>query len=182
MSPHAFRSAAPDAPQAAPSAGVWREWYERHGAPVYNYLRFHLPSADLAEDLTGEVFLRAFRAEATYDATRGEVRTWLIGIARNALRDHLRQTRRRRLVPLGSLRDLVSSAPSPEERFLQEEEAARLLAAVAELSPADRELIGLRYGSGLAAAEIATIVGARESAVRTRLWRALGRLRAELAP
>jgi RNA polymerase sigma-70 factor (ECF subfamily) len=154
-----------------------REWYEAHGHVVYGYLRFHLPSADEAEDLTAEVYLRAVRAADRFDPDRGAPRTWLLRIARNALHDHRRRERRRRQVPMDALLDLRSDAPSPEERLLWQETVARLLAAVAELGDGDREVIGLRYGSGLDTAETAATLGLRESVVRTRLWRALGRLR-----
>ena len=50
------------------------------------------------------------------------------------------------------------------------------------LAPRDQELIGLRYGSGLDTAETAAVLGVREAVVRTRLWRALGRLRREIEP
>ncbi|MBA3554848.1 MAG: sigma-70 family RNA polymerase sigma factor, partial [Gemmatimonadales bacterium] len=77
--------------------------------------------------------------------------------------------------------DLVYEAPSPEERLLREEEVGRLLDAVTTLADADRELIGLRYGSGLDTSEVAQILGISEGGVRTRLWRVLGRLRGALA-
>jgi RNA polymerase sigma-70 factor (ECF subfamily) len=171
-----------DARAPAPAAeSLCREWYEAHGRGVYSYLRFHLPSADEAEDLTADVFLRAVRASDRFDPARGSARGWLLRIARNALHDHLRRARRRHHVSLGAMHDLRCEAPSPEERLLWEEEVARLLAAVAELGPADREIISLRYGSGLDTAETAGILGVREATVRTRLWRALARLRRVLA-
>jgi RNA polymerase sigma-70 factor (ECF subfamily) len=166
----------------APGGSACRAWYEAHGRAVYSYLRFHLGSVDEAEDLTAEVFLRAVRAEDRFDPARSSARTWLLRIARNALLDHLRRERRRRQVPLGSMRDLRSDAPSPEERLLWEEEVGRLVGAVATLGARDREIIGLRYGSGLETREVAEILGIAEPAARTRLWRALGRLREVLAP
>lgn len=167
--------------QSPPAAETrCREWYEAYGRAIYSYLRFHVPSADQAEDLTADVFLRAIRAADRFDPVRASARTWLLGIARNALTDHLRRERRRRQVPIGELYDLRCEAPSPEERLLWEEEVARLLLAVRGLAPADREVIGLRYGSGLSTAELAAILGVREAAARTRLWRALARLRQAL--
>jgi RNA polymerase sigma factor (sigma-70 family) len=79
------------------------------------------------------------------------------------------------------MRDLEYQAPSPEERLLWEEEVAGLLAAMAELSSSDRELIGLCYGSEISVAEAGEILGLTAAATRTRLWRALGRLRKVLA-
>jgi RNA polymerase sigma-70 factor (ECF subfamily) len=81
---------------------------------------------------------------------------------------------------LASYRDLVCEAPSPEERLLREEEVGRLLSAIQTLSESDREVVGLRYGSELEIAEIAAVLGIREGSARTRLWRALGRLRQAL--
>lgn len=82
---------------------------------------------------------------------------------------------------MASLRDLEYEAPSPEERLLWEEEVARLLGAVAMLPAPDQEIIGLCYGSDLSAAEAGEILGLSDSAARTRLWRALRRLRKALA-
>jgi RNA polymerase sigma factor (sigma-70 family) len=157
-----------------------REWYRDHAPAVYGYFRFHVPSIDVAEDLTAETFLKLVRSARRYDPAQGSARTWILAIARNVLRDWGRRGRLRQYVALGNLHDLEWDAPSPEERLLREEEIGRLLDAVATLAPADRELIGLRYGSGLDGAEVAEILGVSEGTVRTRLWRALGRLRAVL--
>jgi RNA polymerase sigma-70 factor (ECF subfamily) len=159
-------------------ASLCQAWYEAHGRAVYSYVRFHLPSADAAEDVTADTFLKAFRSAHQFDATRGNPKTWLFRIAQNTLRDWRRRARVRVHVPLGSMRDLASEAPSPEERLLWEEEVAALLASVQQLPPRDREIISLRYGSGLGTEEVAEVLGLREPAVRTRLWRALARLRA----
>jgi RNA polymerase sigma factor (sigma-70 family) len=75
-----------------------------------------------------------------------------------------------------------SPTPSPEEQVLRREEVGCLLEALADLPAADRELVSLRYGSGLSTAEVAEVLGVREPAVRTRLWRALGRLRKAMRP
>jgi RNA polymerase sigma-70 factor (ECF subfamily) len=166
--------------EAAPLSGAeaaCRSWYEAYGEPLYSYLRFHLSSPDIAEDLTAEVFLRALKSFHRFDPSLGSPRAWLFRIAQNALRDHQRQVARRPSLPLAAMRDLECDAPSPEERLLWEEEVAGLLAAVAELPLKDREVIGLCYGSELSIAEVGEILGLSATATRTRLWRALGRLR-----
>lgn len=161
---------------------VCRGWYEAYGEPLYSYLRFHLSSPDLAEDLTAEVFLRALRSFNRFDPSAGSPRGWLFRIAQNALRDHQRQAKRRQSLPISGMRDLRCEAPSPEERLLWEEEVAGLLAAMAELSANDRQVIGLCYGSELSIAEAGEVLGLSDTATRTRLWRAVGRLRKVLAP
>lgn len=169
---------------ATPSQGseaLCREWYQAHGAAVYNYFRFHVPQPDIAEDLTAETFLKVVRAADRFDPVKGTSKAWILTVARNVLADWRRRARLRQYVTLGTMHDLVYEAPSPEERLLREEEVGRLLDAVATLSDGDRELVGLRYGSGLDTAEVAQILGIREGSVRTRLWRVLGRLRGVLA-
>src|SRR6266545_5043588 len=181
----------PEKPSASPSAQLetlplaaadprWREWYEALGAAVYGFIRFHVASPDEAEDLAADTFLKAFRSAGRFDARRAGVRTWLLSIARNAVRDHRRRSRLRRHLPLASLRDLVSEHPSPEERLLWAEHVRHVLEALEQLSDRDREIIGLRYGSELAPAEVAAILGVSEATTRTRLWRAVKRLRRAL--
>ena len=172
---HASKFVEPAEP-ASPGA-VCHAWYEAYGGQLYSYLRFHLSSTDLAEDLTAEVFLRALKGFARFDPTLGSPRAWLFRIAQNALRHHQRQTQRRKAVPLAGMRDLEYQAPSPEERLLWEEEVAGLLAAMEELSSNDRQVIGLCYGGEISMAEAGEILGLSPAATRTRLWRALGRLR-----
>jgi RNA polymerase sigma-70 factor (ECF subfamily) len=145
---------------------------------VYNYLRFQLSSPDEAEDLTAETFLRAVRAADRFDPSRASAATWLLAIARNALTDFRRSARRRRRhVGLDALRDLAVEGPTPEERMLRREALADAVEAMRGLADADRELLSLRYAAGLEIAEIARVVGAREGTVRTRLSRAMARLR-----
>ena len=168
---------------SAPTSGaetLCREWYEDYGTAVYNFFRFHVPQPDVAEDLTAETFLKVVRAVDRFDPARGAPKAWILTVARNVLVDWRRRARLRQYVTLGTMHDLAYEAPSPEERLLREEEVGTLLDAVATLADPDRELIGLRYGSGLDTAEVAQLLGISEGSVRTRLWRVLGRLRGAL--
>jgi RNA polymerase sigma-70 factor (ECF subfamily) len=168
------RRADPAPPEAAQRCA---ELYSAHGRGIYNFVRLHVPSADLAEDLTADTFLRAVRGFRQFDPARGSLQGWIFAIARNVIRDHRKEAHTRRVVRMDNLRDLVSAAPSPEERLVYEEESARLLEALAGLDDADREIIGLRYTSELSPDEIGRLLGVSGAAVRTRLWRALRRLR-----
>jgi RNA polymerase sigma factor (sigma-70 family) len=179
--PPGHRPAAPPPTPCTEAVARCREWYQAHGSAVYNYFRFHVPQVDVAEDLTAETFLKVVRAADRFDPARGAAKAWILTVARNVLTDWRRRARIRQYVSLGTMHDLVFEAPSPEERLLREEEVGRLLDAVATLAEGDRELIGLRYGSGLDTTEVAQILGISEGSVRTRLWRVLGRLRGALA-
>lgn len=163
--------------QAEPCAA----WYEAYGKAVYNYFRFQLIPPDDAEDLTAETFLRAVRASDRYDATRAAVQTWLLTIARNVLIDERRSARVRRRVGVDELRDLAMDEPSPEERMLRREEVGAAMTAMGALGNEDRELLSLRYGGELDIAELAELLDVPTGTVRTRLWRALERLREQMA-
>ncbi len=156
-------------------------WYEAHGKAVYNYFRFQLVPPDDAEDFTAETFLRAVRAADRYDPARAAVQTWLLTIARNVLTDERRSARVRRRVGIDELRDLAMDEPSPEERMLRREEVGAAMSAMGELSGDDRELLSLRFGGELEIAELAQILDVPAGTVRTRLWRALERLREQMA-
>lgn len=168
-----------DAPraQAEPCAA----WYAAYGKAVYNYFRFQLVSPDDAEDLAAETFLRAVRAAERYDASKAAVQTWLLTIARNVLIDERRSARVRRQVGIDELRDLAMDEPSPEERMLRREEVGAVMTAMGGLSGEDRELLSLRFGGELEIAELAQMLSVPMGAVRTRLWRALERLRESMA-
>lgn len=155
-------------------------WFREHREPVYRYVRFRVATRELAEDITSDVFLKALRALDGYDRRRAAPRTWLLRIARNAVTDHLRALRRRRAlqVSLDRTPDLVSQAPSQEERILRQEQVSRLLNAAATLREADQEVLSLRYGAGLGNAEIADAIGTSSNAVAVRVHRALARLKA----
>ena len=171
-----------DSPAALDSAAreQCRIWYQEHGDAVYNYVRFQVPEPDTAEDLVADTFLRALRASTRYDEARGGALGWLLTIARNLVHDHQRRSRVRRYVALGTLGDLVADGPSPEERLLRKEEVGRLLDALGTLNDGDREIVSLRYGSGLDGRQVAKLLGISEAGVRTRLWRALKRLKTAL--
>lgn len=159
------------------------EWFRKHRGPVYRYVRFRVATREVAEDLTSEIFVKALRALDGYDRKRSSPRTWLLRIARNTVTDHLRALQRQGSlhVSLDRAPDLVSHCPSQEERLLHEEQVQSLLNAVATLRKTDREIISLRYGSGLGNREIAEALKISPNAVAVRVHRALGRLKEAMA-
>lgn len=127
--------------------------------------------------------MKALRSLSRYDPRRSAPRTWLLRIARNATTDHLRALQRRGSlhISLDRAPDLVSRAPSQEERMLREEQVQKLLNAAATLRAADQEVLSLRYGAGLGNMEIAETLKISANAVAVRVHRALNRLRAAIA-
>jgi len=138
---------------------------------VYAYVATLLGERAAAEDVVAQAFERAYRRRRSYDRTRGSERAWLFGIARNAALDELR--RRRKVVPLTlDPEDPALAAPDDDAG-----RRATVRAALARLTPRDRELVALKYHAGLTHGEIARVLGTTESNVGTRLHRAMTALR-----
>ncbi len=137
---------------------------------VYAYAAYRLGHGPDAEDVAGETFERALRYRDSYDPARGEPAAWLIGIARRVIDD----PRWRRELPVDAP-EAVAEGPEAGSA-----ERLDLQAAVALLSPGDRELIALRYGADLTARQIAPLVGMKTNAVEVALHRARTRLREAL--
>lgn len=154
--------------------------YDHYFPRVYNYVRYRVGDAEMADDLTAQVFERALVSIGRYRPERGPFAAWLFAIARNAVSDCLRAQRRRRWLSLEVLRDRASTEPQPEEVAIRDETRAELLAAVARLSDRERDLIALKFAAGLTNRRIAKLTGLSESNVGVILYRAMRRLRAEL--
>ena len=136
---------------------------------VHGYLLFLTGDRDVAEDLTGATFEKAFRTWRRFDPRRGTPRAWLCGIARNVALDHFRAERRRL---------------QREDRFAREVRAVAepgwgeggVAAAIGQLTPAEREVVALRVVLELDGPTAARVLGISATACSTRLSRALKRL------
>jgi RNA polymerase sigma-70 factor, ECF subfamily len=165
---------------------VDREWsflrvYDAHVDDVYAFFAYRVGNRADAEDLTQAVFERALGAWHRFDPDRTKPVTWLIAISRNLLVDRHRRDQARPVSFVGDLAALDNEAPTrdgPEDFALGLE--PELESALAALGERERELIALRYGANLNAAEIAELVGLSVSNVQQILSRSIRRLRAEL--
>jgi RNA polymerase sigma factor (sigma-70 family) len=139
---------------------------------VYAYVAYRIGDGPEAEDITSETFERALRYKESYDRSKGEPAAWLIGIARRCLAA---------AAPPGPLADNVEETPAPDD--LEEQSARRidLQLALGKLSQRDRELLALRYGADLTAAQIGELLELATNAVEVALHRARERLAAILA-
>lgn len=138
-------------------------------------------SAAEAEEAAQEGFVRAY---AALDRFRpgAPFRPWLLRIVANVAHNRRAAAARRPTLAL-SAADLASDDParSPEAVVLTDETRREVLAAVAALRDDDRRVIACRYFLDLSEAETAAVLGCRRGTVKSRLSRALGRLRQALA-
>ncbi len=138
------------------------------------------PDGD-AEDAAQEAFVKAHAALARF-RPGSPFRPWLLRIVTNEARNRRRSAGRRTGLALRAAEDrpLGDAAPSPESAVLANESRAALVAALNGLRDDDREVIGARYFLDLSEAETADALGIPRGTVKSRLSRALGRLRAGL--
>lgn len=154
-------------------AEIFDSYYKR----IYNYMRYRLGNPDESEELTSQVFEQVVRKIKTYRPERAPFEVWLFAIANHAVSDYYRKRKRREWFSLESIEDLVSQHPDPEESALQNEEHARLIAALSSLKDRERNIIAMKFTSGLKNLEIANIMGLSESNVGVILYRSLNQLR-----
>ena len=135
-----------------------------------------------AEDAAQEGFVKAWYALPRFRAG-SPFRPWLLAIVANEARNRRRSGRRQDDLALRVAEDRPSgdAAPSPEAAALDSEQRRLLLAAVGRLGDSDRQVIACRYFLELSEAEMAAALGCRRGTVKSRLSRALERLRAALA-
>jgi RNA polymerase sigma factor (sigma-70 family) len=140
---------------------------------VYAYVAYRVGNGPDAEDITSDTFERALRYRKSYDSSKGEPISWLLGIARRCIDTAALERRPERQDPPD-----VPAVGDLEEQAVQRLTVA---AAVSHLGARDRELIALRYGADLTARQIAKLLGGRTNTVEVALHRALARLEEVLA-
>jgi RNA polymerase sigma factor (sigma-70 family) len=155
--------------------------FDRHSAEILRYVYARL-GPDLAEDVTAETFLAAFRCRGRYDGAWSNARPWLYGIAVRQIRRHRRVEARRLRLLWSALADGPAEDHSDRvaEQVTAERLGPRLAAVVAALPRQDRELLLLFAWAELSYAEAATALGTTSSAVKARLHRIRVRMRQEL--
>ena len=153
--------------------------YDAHAASVLRFLLYRTGDTALAEDLAADTFERVLRARRRFDPRRASEKTWLYAIALNVLRDHLRrQGAEARALEHTGWRSEDPGGRSESELVDARADVARALGA---LNPAEREAVALRYGADLTVPQVARVTGEKPATVEKRLYRALAKLRSELA-
>ena len=173
----------------AGDSAAWEELVQRHHRRIYNICYRFAGSADDAQDLTQEVFIKIYRTLNSFDTERGAFMTWVTTVTRNLLVDHFRKTKQDRVT------DSLDAAPSehedaqplserirdhalpPDARAQSLEVSEAVHRALQKLSPDLREAVILRDLQDMDYRDIATALKVPEGTVKSRINRG----RAELA-
>jgi RNA polymerase sigma-70 factor, ECF subfamily len=148
--------------------------YERYLTLIYRYVFYRVDDVAEAEDLTEQVFLKAWEALGHYQKRKAPFSAWLYRIAHNVIVD--RHRTRKETLPLEEqlLRD---ASRGPEDRLDWRETIEAVSHALAQLTPLYRQVLTLRFISGFSHAETAQVLARSEEAVRVLQYRALAALR-----
>ena len=164
-------------------ADAWAELVRQHSRRIYNLCYRFTGSADNAEDLAQEVFIKIYRTLDSYDISRGAFTTWLTTMTRNLLVDHFRKSKHDRVTdsidaPAGASEDsltlgekLVDPALSPAERFTRQETQHMVQQALQMLSPELREAVILRDLQDMDYNDIALALRIPAGTVKSRINR-----------
>jgi RNA polymerase sigma-70 factor (ECF subfamily) len=155
---------------------AWESLISLHQQPVFRLSYLLLGDAIEAEDNAQETFLRAWQALDRFDTSRS-LRPWLLSIAANLARNRRRSLGRY----FGALQRLWQSDPrhstTVEEHTQQRSHSESLWQAVQRLQPDHQQVIYLRYFLEMSVEDTAETLGTSPGTVKSRLHRAIGRLR-----
>jgi RNA polymerase sigma-70 factor (ECF subfamily) len=155
---------------------VFGRLYEHYVPSIYRYLYSRVGTVHVAEDLTSQTFMAAFKSLPRYHE-RGQFSAWLFRIARSKLMDHYRGNRHEE--SLEAADGLVVGSDTLAS-VMQNETLGHLRLLIGELKDDERELIRLRFVADLSFAEMADLLGKREEAVKKSVHRLLARLKGQM--
>jgi RNA polymerase sigma-70 factor (ECF subfamily) len=169
-------------PSPAAATALLDAEFDAFYATVYRYLLHRVFDAELAEELTAESLYRLARSIRRVRPRRREMQMWLLRIATNLANSHQQRLHRRRLLLKRWLKGQATTMTVAASHAASDSaaQAARVRSAVAALPTREQAVIVLRYYSQLEYEDIAGILRCQPDAVRTRLSRAIKRLRERL--
>jgi len=167
----------------AGDAAAWEEIVRKYHRRIYNLCYRFAGTADDAQDLTQEVFIKMYRTLGSYDVERGAFVTWVTTMTRNLLVDHFRKTKQDRMTDsldattsdhedAMPLSDKIEDKALPPDAGVQSRETREAVhAALQKLSPDLREAVILRDLQDLDYREIAVVLKVPEGTVKSRINR-----------
>jgi RNA polymerase sigma-70 factor (ECF subfamily) len=141
-------------------SGLYEEYYDK----IARYVYVHIGSKEEAEDIAGEVFLKALMSLKSYREQGVPMQGWLFRIAHNLTVDYLRRMDNRRTVPIDPV--TLTGSDNPVAAAEENIEFERVTEAMKQLTAEQREVINLRFLGGLTSKEVGGILGKSDGAVR----------------
>jgi RNA polymerase sigma-70 factor (ECF subfamily) len=155
--------------------GLHKEYYDK----IARYASAHIGNRADAEDIAGEVFLKALESLDSYEERGVPMQAWLFKIAHNKVVDHLRKASKRKTVDIDSV--VINTETDPSAIAEVNIEIERVKKAMEQLTQEQKEVLSLRFFGEFASKETASIMGKSDGAVREMQRAAIEKLRTLLA-
>lgn len=166
--------------RAKSDPAAFSELYDRYARQIYRFVRARVRDDGVAEDITAEVFLSALRHIKGYRDQGRPFSCWLYRIAVNAIASHYR--RQRSLLSLDEHLGLVSPVLDPLDEVVGRERLRTIWEAVDRLPAQQRAAMILKFSEDMTMEEVGAVLGKSQAAAKLLIYRAMQRLRRELAP
>jgi RNA polymerase sigma-70 factor, ECF subfamily len=165
------------------SARAFELVYDRHGGPAFSLAYRMVGNRVAAEDITQEAFLSIWRSRLRYDAARGSVRTWVLGIVHNRAIDALRRSvvHDRRRETLDGVEERHEARERTDVEAARREESRHIRSALDTLPDEQRRTIELAYFGGFSHSQIAELLDEPIGTVKGRMRLGLDKLRRQLS-
>ncbi len=168
---------------ASGDAGALGDFYDRWSAEAYATAIAIVGIAQDAEEVVEDAFWQAWNQASRFDASRGQVRSWVLSIARSRALDKLKSISRRREEQLESAPlELLTHEGRADDRLVEEERMGAVTRALNDLPIVQREALEMAYFGGLSQTEIADCTGLAIGTVKTRIRLGMQKLREQLTP
>ncbi len=152
-------------------ASLYEEYYDK----IAHYAYVRIGDKAEAEDIAGEVFLKALESLKSYKERGVPMQAWLFRIAHNLVVDYFRKATKRKTVPIDTVQ--VESGENPVTVAEKNIEMERVNKAMEQLTREQREVLGLRFLGGLSSKEAGGILNKSDGAVREAQRAAIEKLR-----
>lgn len=150
---------------------AFAQLYDAYVDRIYRYIYFRVSDDILTEDLTSQVFLKAWESLDRYQVGSSPYLAWLYTIAKNLVIDHYRT--KKETVNLDDVVHVTGNGPSPDEEVQNRFDLQEMREALQTLTDDQQQVLILRFISGLSTENVAEIMEKREGAIRALQMRAL---------
>lgn len=159
------------ASRAEPSALA--ELYDQYVNRIYNYVYHRVGQAELAEDITGQVFMRMLEAVRAGRGWKTSFSGWLYRIAHNLVIDYYRRQQRASFVDLDDAEPIQARDGNPAQSTELQLDKEHLRASLTLLTEDQAQVITLRFMEELSIAEVSEIMGKTDGAIKALQYRAM---------
>lgn len=166
---------------AAGDRGALQDVYRRTSAKLYGVCLRIFPDTDEAEDALQDAFINIWQKAGSFDPARASPITWLVALTRNKAIDRLRARGKRVMAPIDAADEIADDRPDAETCLIDAQVNARILSCIEILPKGDATLIRTAFFDGSTYSDIAERAGAPLGTIKSRVRRALLKLRECLA-